>query len=164
MTGGVRQISTRLRSSIGCWIRIAAVFRIEPAGDYRTERAYRPDSNVLETRFITDSGSVRLTESVNSTLAGRLPWSELARRVEAIDGEVELRLTLRFGTREETRSPRLRRTEQGDVYHLADLMMMLRIDPQWEIEQQDDRMLRARLKICAGNRAWPRCWLLKESR
>jgi len=128
-------------------------FRIEPAGDYRTERAYRPDSNVLETRFITDSGSVRLTESVNSTLAGRLPWSELARRVEAIDGEVELRLTLRFGTREETRSPWLRRTKQGDVYHLADLMMMLRIDPQWEIEQQDDRMLRARLKICAGNRA-----------
>jgi hypothetical protein len=35
-----------------------------------------------------------LTESLNSNYAGRLPWCELARRVEGIKGEVELRVIL----------------------------------------------------------------------
>jgi hypothetical protein len=57
-------------------------FQIEPTGDYRVERRYRENSNVLETCYQTASGSVMLTESLNSNYAGRLPWCELARRVE----------------------------------------------------------------------------------
>jgi len=72
---------------------IGGFFQIVPAAPFRTERAYRADSNVLETTFITAEGSVLLTESLNSTLAGRLPWSELARRVEGVEGHVELTLT-----------------------------------------------------------------------
>ena len=55
-------------------------FQICPADDYTVERHYRADSNVLETVFTTAGGAVRLTEAMNSTLAGRLPWCELARR------------------------------------------------------------------------------------
>ncbi|KJV44443.1 glycoside hydrolase family 15 [Pantoea sp. BL1] len=125
---------------------IGGFFQIEPIEDYRTERAYRPDSNVLETRFITQYGSVLITESINSTLAGRLPWSELARRIEGDEGEVELCLTLRFGTAAETRSPWWNNTEQGDVYHLADLMAMLRTTEDWLIAERGDGIIRATLR------------------
>ena len=132
---------------------IGGFFQIEPDAPYRTERAYRADSNVLETRFFTDNGSVLLTESLNSTLAGRLPWSELARRVEGVDGEVTLRLTLRFGTVAETRSPWQDSTEQGDVYHVGDLLAMLRTSEDWQIEQRDDEQICATLRTAEGSRS-----------
>src|SRR5690606_21003610 len=67
-------------------------FQIEPIGDYRTHRQYRENSNVLETCYETDSGKVMFTESLNSNHAGRLPWCELARRVEGLEGEVALKM------------------------------------------------------------------------
>ncbi|MGK3131113.1 glycoside hydrolase family 15 protein [Pantoea sp. C8B4] len=132
---------------------IGGFFQIEPSSDYRTERVYRPDSNVLETRFFTQSGSVLITESLNSTLAGRLPWSELARRVEGVEGEVELILTLRFGTVAETRSPWRDSTGQGDVYHLGDLMAMLRTSEDWIVTERDDGMIRATLHTRPASRS-----------
>ncbi len=132
---------------------IGGFFQIEPTQPYQTERAYRAESNVLETRFITQQGSVLLTESLNSTLAGRLPWSELARRVEGLDGEVELCLTLRFGTLAETCSPWCDPTEQGNVWHIADLMAMLRTSDDWHIVEQDDERIRAILRVTAKQRS-----------
>lgn len=57
-------------------------FSITPVEPFTIERRYRPDSNVLETIFVTASGRAKLVESLNSGPAGRLPWAELARRVE----------------------------------------------------------------------------------
>lgn len=57
-------------------------FLIEPDEPYTVTRAYRTHSNVLETTFRTSGGVAVLTESMNSGTAGRLPWVELARRVE----------------------------------------------------------------------------------
>jgi GH15 family glucan-1,4-alpha-glucosidase len=132
---------------------IGGYFQIEPVEPYRTERAYRADSNVLETRFITQTGSVLITESINSTLAGRLPWSELARRIEGIEGEVKMNLTLRFGTMAETHSAWRDSTEKGDVYHLADLMAMLRTSDDWHIALREDRLIRATLHTRPGSRS-----------
>ncbi len=53
---------------------------------FSIERRYRDDSNVLDTVFITDGGSARVTESLNSGVSGRLPWWGLARRVEGLSG------------------------------------------------------------------------------
>jgi len=132
---------------------IGGFFQIVPAAPFRTERAYRADSNVLETTFITAEGSVLLTESLNSTLAGRLPWSELARRVEGVEGHVELTLTLRFGTLAETCSPWRDCTEQGDVYHIADLMAMLRTSDAWQVTERGDERITATLKTSPGSHA-----------
>ncbi|PPT90240.1 hypothetical protein XthCFBP4691_13470 [Xanthomonas theicola] len=44
--------------------------------------ARRATRRRLETTVRTNSGCARLTESLNSGQAGRLPWSELARRLE----------------------------------------------------------------------------------
>lgn len=81
---------------------IGGFFQLAPQQPYTVNRCYRQDRNVLETTFTTASGKVLLTESINSTLAGRLPWSELARRIEGLEGKVVLTLKVRFGTRAET--------------------------------------------------------------
>lgn len=54
------------------------------------------------------SGFVRLTEALNGTLAGRLPWCELARRIDVVSGTVRSRVRVVFGTRGDAVSPWLR--------------------------------------------------------
>ena len=59
---------------------------VEPA---RTTRRYLPGTNVLETTHVTGSGTVRVVDALNTGGAGRLPWTELARRVEGVAGRVD---------------------------------------------------------------------------
>jgi len=69
-------------------------FSITPIEPFKIERRYRENSNVLETIFVTETGSARVTESLNSGVSGRLPWCELARRIEGISGSVEFQIRL----------------------------------------------------------------------
>ncbi|MCU5775299.1 glycoside hydrolase family 15 protein [Erwiniaceae bacterium BAC15a-03b] len=132
---------------------IGGFFQLEPSEPYSVTRHYREQSNVLETRFETESGSVLLTESINSTLAGRLPWSELARRVEGLKGHVELNLRLRFGTAAETRSPWMANTAQGNVFHIAEMMAMLRTSDDIEITHCEDEQVTGLLTTAPGSRS-----------
>jgi GH15 family glucan-1,4-alpha-glucosidase len=81
--------------------------RIElaPRGSYETKRRYVRGTNVLETTFTTASGSVKVTDALVTGVAGRLPWAELARRVDGVDGEVRMRWVVRPGTALGTASP-----------------------------------------------------------
>ncbi|MFH8135952.1 glycoside hydrolase family 15 protein [Pantoea osteomyelitidis] len=117
---------------------IGGYFQLVPEEPWRMQRSYRPDSNVLETRYETASGSVRITESLNSTLAGRLPWSEMARRVEGVEGEVRMLLRLRLGTRAETQSPWLERVQEKPVFHVGDLLLMLRHSEEVTLTESSD--------------------------
>ncbi len=74
-------------------------FSIAPAGPPTLERRYRPGSNVLEQVFTTATGRARVTYSLNSSPSGRLPWSELAHRVEGLEGAVEFNVKVRSGRR-----------------------------------------------------------------
>lgn len=132
---------------------VGGYFQIVPREPYRVTRRYRDNSNVLETRFETDSGTVLLTESINSTLAGRLPWGELARRIEGVSGDVELEIRLRFGTAAETRSPWIADTEKGKVFHIADVMAMFRTSDDIRITLLDDEQVCATLRTSAGSRS-----------
>lgn len=71
---------------------------LAPATAFTTTRRYLPGTNVLETTFTTDAGSVRVTDALVSGVAGRLPWAELARRVDGVDGEVPMAWSIRPGT------------------------------------------------------------------
>lgn len=66
-------------------------FTLAPAVPFEAERQYLDSTNVLSTTFRTADGAVRVTDSLNTGPAGRLPWTELARRVEALEGSVPLR-------------------------------------------------------------------------
>jgi GH15 family glucan-1,4-alpha-glucosidase len=76
----------------GCW-------RISPVGPATIERRYLPDSNVLETRFRTEQGSVKLTDAMPGA-PNRSPYApydfmpdhEILRKVEGVTGELELEI------------------------------------------------------------------------
>lgn len=76
-------------------------FSLTPVGVFRIERRYRKNSNILETVFITDTGSARVTEALNLGPAGTLPWCELARRIEGLEGTVEFEIVIEPTGREE---------------------------------------------------------------
>jgi len=70
-------------------------FAIQPAVPFETKRQYLDATNVLETTFITAAGSVRILDLMPALSEAKkermlLPFRELLRRVECIDGEVPM--------------------------------------------------------------------------
>jgi GH15 family glucan-1,4-alpha-glucosidase len=63
--------------------------RVVPAGGSEAIRRYVDDTNVIETRYRTTTGVARVTAALNVGSAGRLPWTELAQRVEILAGFVD---------------------------------------------------------------------------
>ncbi|NQX12465.1 glycoside hydrolase family 15 protein [Microbacteriaceae bacterium VKM Ac-2855] len=86
----------------------------------RVRRRYVRGTNVLQTTFDTASGSVRVTDALVTGIAGRLPWAELARRVDALSGSVRMRWAVRPGTRLGTVSPWLQNADGTAVIRTGD--------------------------------------------
>jgi GH15 family glucan-1,4-alpha-glucosidase len=100
-------------------------FSVTPEEPFTAERRYLPDSNVLETVFTTASGRARMTESMNSDTAGRLPWAELARRIEGLEGRVRFRVEMRPGRRADAASPYHSRIGNHPVFHVERVLGLL---------------------------------------
>ena len=128
-------------------------FSITPNEPFVAERRYLPGSNVLETLFITHGGRARLTESLNSGPAGRLPWAELARRIEGIEGKVDFDIAIDFGTQADTVSPYVAPNDNACVFHAGRILGMFLHDHQVHIERKDDMGVRAVLSLAAGQRS-----------
>jgi hypothetical protein len=64
---------------------------LRPVADFQASRSYAEGGAVLETFFRTTTGTVRVTDALTLGAGSLLPWTELARRVEALDGEVAMR-------------------------------------------------------------------------
>ncbi|MDZ8274771.1 glycoside hydrolase family 15 protein [Microbacterium aquimaris] len=82
---------------------------LEPVEPYTVTRRYVADTNVLTTTYETASGRARVTDTMVTGVAGRLPWAELARRVEGVSGAVEFAWAVTPGTRLQTAGPWLER-------------------------------------------------------
>jgi GH15 family glucan-1,4-alpha-glucosidase len=82
-------------------------FVLRPAGEFVADRRYSDDSNVLETIYSTSSGTVKVVEALATDSGALLPWTELVRKVECLQGTVDLVWRLearpRWGT-EKTRA------------------------------------------------------------
>jgi GH15 family glucan-1,4-alpha-glucosidase len=63
-------------------------WRIRPVGDFAVERRYVPQTNVVETTFVTREGTVRLTDWLH--VGAR---QALCRRLEGVTGNVEVEIT-----------------------------------------------------------------------
>ena len=127
-------------------------FSITPEAAFTVERRYRPDSNVLEQVFTTAAGRARVTDSLNSGISGRLPWSELARRVEGLEGTVRFRIEARPGRRLDQANPWREPSPHGDVFHVDGIVAAVRADDAVERLVADDRGLVASLTATAGSR------------
>lgn len=133
-------------------------FALTPESPFETERRYIPDTNVLETTFRTAAGSVRVTDAMLLPGTGLAPQRELARRVEALSGQVVMRW--RFEPRMQFGERRVRIARRGGVPVAsagADALAVccwnagsaqLARDP----ELAPDRV-EGRLKLSAGQRA-----------
>jgi GH15 family glucan-1,4-alpha-glucosidase len=111
-----------------------------PVEEFTSAREYVEHTNVLATTFTTASGTVRVTDALNSGIAGRLPWSELARRVEGLTGSVRLRAAVRPGTCLNTASPWVHRTAHGPVLRVDRLTLAVRTLAADEVTEGDRRI------------------------
>lgn len=66
-------------------------FALAPEGEFEAERRYLERTNVLETVFRTSGGSVRVTEALTLQDGALLPWVEVARRIEGLEGSLRMR-------------------------------------------------------------------------
>jgi GH15 family glucan-1,4-alpha-glucosidase len=107
---------------------------VEPA---RTTRRYLPGTNVLETTHVTGSGTVRVVDALNTGGAGRLPWTELARRVEGVAGRVPMRFAVAPGTCLNSASPWAQDTVHGTVLRIRDVTLAVRLLGEVETEVTD---------------------------
>lgn len=99
---------------------------LRPVADFTVTRQYVRGTNVLRTTFTTESGSVRVTDALVTGVAGRLPWGELARRVDGITGTVDMRWGVIPGTVLATASPWVDDTVHGSVVRVDGVMMSVR--------------------------------------
>ncbi|HTW08755.1 MAG TPA: glycoside hydrolase family 15 protein [Acidimicrobiales bacterium] len=72
---------------------------LAPSGDYQVTRRYLDDTNVVETVYNTGTGAARVTAALNVGSAGRLPWAELAQRIDVLAGFVDLSWSFTPGDR-----------------------------------------------------------------
>jgi GH15 family glucan-1,4-alpha-glucosidase len=66
-------------------------FALQPDEPFSARREYVDGTNVLRTRFTSVSGVVEVTDALVTGVAGRLPWMQLVRRVDGIEGAVPMR-------------------------------------------------------------------------
>jgi GH15 family glucan-1,4-alpha-glucosidase len=99
---------------------------LAPVEPFTTERRYVSGTNVLETTFTTASGVARMTDALVTGIAGRLPWVEIARRVDGVSGSVAFRWKVAPGTRLGTASPWLDDTTHGPVLRVGDVTVAVR--------------------------------------
>ncbi len=72
-------------------------FRVSPIGEYQPKRRYIPDTNVLETTFVTSTGSIILRDlmpvaSEEDKGKELTPEHELLRELRGIEGDVEMEI------------------------------------------------------------------------
>jgi GH15 family glucan-1,4-alpha-glucosidase len=99
---------------------------LAPTVPFRLRRQYVVGTNVLVTTYVTDAGSVRVTDAMNTGVAGRLPWTELARRVDGLSGSVPMAWHVAPGTVLGTASPWVQTTLHGPVLRADGITLTVR--------------------------------------
>ncbi len=127
-------------------------FRIQPRGEFRSSRRYIDGTMVLETTFETPTGVLRVTDALTVGFRGVLPWSELARRVEALEGTVTFEWELRPGSRLTSVRPWVHWRDGTPFVLAGDLLAAVVTDAAGE-PQIDHRCVRGEASLEAGHRA-----------
>lgn len=119
--------------------------------DATVTRRYLPHTNLLETTFTTSDGQVMVTDCLNSGNAGALPWTELARRVQGVDGSVELMFSAAPGDGLGSWEPWCEQDQRGAVLHAGELTMGVRASDGVDLSV-GHAQVSARFTLAAGER------------
>ena len=113
-------------------------FTLAPTGKFEASRRYLGRTNVLETTYRTGDGVVRVTEALTLQDGGLLPWVELARRIEGLEGSVPLewRVEPRFDWGRE--QPRILRRGDRVVAEGERLQLAVHSWDAGEVEAEED--------------------------
>jgi GH15 family glucan-1,4-alpha-glucosidase len=127
-------------------------FRLAPAGEFEVARRYVGRTNVLETTYRTAGGAVRVTEALTLQDGGLLPWVELARRIDGIEGSVQMewRLEPRFDWGRKL--PSIVRRGDRLIAEGAGLQLEVHCWDAGEVEPEEDA-LAGSFAIAAGEQA-----------
>ena len=101
---------------------------VAPQDEFTVQRRYVGRTNVIETVFTTSTGRVRVTDSLNSGIAGRLPWTELGRRVEGLEGAVQMCWAVTPGRGLGTTTPSSESRRGVVLLHLGELTLGVRTE------------------------------------
>jgi len=101
---------------------------LAPTVDCEVTQRYIDDTMVLETTFRAEGGTVVVTDALTVGAAGRLPWTELARRVEVCSGELPMCWQVRPGHRLGTARPWVRRRNGVPVVEAGDVQLAVLTD------------------------------------
>jgi GH15 family glucan-1,4-alpha-glucosidase len=115
-------------------------FVLRPAVPYSVKRRYVPDTNVVETTFRTDGGSVRLTDAMAVRDGGPTVASRVLRRVDGLLGEVPMRWRMdpRFGWG--TGPSERTRHDEAVVLRRGSLALVLQTWDAGDLEIGDDEV------------------------
>jgi GH15 family glucan-1,4-alpha-glucosidase len=128
---------------------------LRPVAGFETERRYLPGTNVLETTFTTDNGVVRVTDALVTGVAGRLPWLELARRIEGLSGTVVMEWAVEPGTMLGTAAPWAERIDGVRVLRVdAVTLAIAGLDDTVaaRMEDADEPRFGGRIRVTEGTR------------
>ncbi|MCZ4077781.1 glycoside hydrolase family 15 protein [Rhodococcus sp. H36-A4] len=101
-------------------------FELSPAEPFTVEREFVEGTNVSTSTYRTATGSVRETDSLNTGVAGRLPWLELARRIDGVEGVVDMEWRVAPGTMMGKASPWAYDTSHGTVLRVDGVTLAVR--------------------------------------
>jgi len=99
---------------------------LAPVDEFTVKRRYVSATNVLETTFTTASGVAKVTDALVTGVAGRLPWVELARRIEGVSGSVKFRWKVAPGSMLGSASPWIDVTTHGPVVRIDGVTIAVR--------------------------------------
>jgi GH15 family glucan-1,4-alpha-glucosidase len=102
-------------------------WELQPAIPFQAARRYIEGTNVLETTFVTECGSVVVRDTMTRGLSRPIAWSELVRQIEGIDGEVPMRSRVEPRCNFESLVPEFE--QQDDVHIMRSGTLLLTLHP-----------------------------------
>ncbi|MCJ1713955.1 glycoside hydrolase family 15 protein [Curtobacterium sp. VKM Ac-2922] len=115
-------------------------------------REYLPGTNVLVTTWTTASGSATVTDAMVTGVAGRLPWAEIGRCVQGVEGSVDMEWAVVPGTLLNTAEPTRLDTANGAVIGIDGVTIAI-VEHGFEPVHDDGPRFSGRFTATAGAKA-----------
>lgn len=127
---------------------------LRPTEPFEVDRRYVEGTNVVETTFTTGTGAITVTDALNTGSAGRLPWTELARRIDCVSGTVTVEWEFAPGNRFGRSSPWVSDHPGALIVTVEDQTVAVITDDRSTVRlDDDDVVVQGRCTLSAGDRA-----------